>query len=478
MSTVTDLSVLRINYLTQQQYDDAVLQGLIDPDELYLTPAQGSGVTDVEVDGVSVVTGGVAEIDLTGKQDTLVSGTNIKTVNNQSLLGSGNIAISGGTQNVWYGTCSSGSNASPKVVTTTSGDFVLATGNTVFVKFSSGNTALTANVNVDSTGSKSICHTNGNTDINGRWYAGEVVGLVYDGTRFVMLEGGAADTIYYGVTKLSDSTSSTSTTLAATANAVKTAYDLADSKSIVSVTQTLSSGTEIGSVTVNGTATKLYAPSGGGSNVQADWTENDPTADSYIQNKPTTASITPVTKKTVVTGGTTTNIPNISSKTVVTGVTKATVVTGGSTTSITPVTKKTVVTSVTPATVVTGGSTTSITPVTSKTVVTSASGATASVSNGVLTLTDGSFGTGDSVTSGTAVNAYTSLTTGASASVSTGDSVTAGTAVNAYTSLTTGDSVTVTTGDSVTVGTPIAAYTSLTTGDSVTEGTAINVYKS
>ena len=35
------------------------------------------GVTDVEVDGVSVVTGGVAEIDLTGKQDTLIAGTNI-----------------------------------------------------------------------------------------------------------------------------------------------------------------------------------------------------------------------------------------------------------------------------------------------------------------------------------------------------------------------------------------------------------------
>lgn len=31
-----------------------------------------------------------------GKQDQLVSGTNIKTINNQSLLGSGNIAISGG----------------------------------------------------------------------------------------------------------------------------------------------------------------------------------------------------------------------------------------------------------------------------------------------------------------------------------------------------------------------------------------------
>ena len=34
---------------------------------------------------------------LDGKQATLVSGTNIKTVNNESLLGSGNITISGGT---------------------------------------------------------------------------------------------------------------------------------------------------------------------------------------------------------------------------------------------------------------------------------------------------------------------------------------------------------------------------------------------
>lgn len=33
---------------------------------------------------------------LSGKQDALVSGTNIKTVNNQSLLGSGNITIQGG----------------------------------------------------------------------------------------------------------------------------------------------------------------------------------------------------------------------------------------------------------------------------------------------------------------------------------------------------------------------------------------------
>lgn len=36
------------------------------------------------------------QTDLAGKQDTLVSGTNIKTINNESILGSGNIDIQGG----------------------------------------------------------------------------------------------------------------------------------------------------------------------------------------------------------------------------------------------------------------------------------------------------------------------------------------------------------------------------------------------
>ena len=44
-------------------------------------------------------------VAIKGKQDKLVSGTNIKTINSQSLLGSGNIVISGegggGVQNVY-----------------------------------------------------------------------------------------------------------------------------------------------------------------------------------------------------------------------------------------------------------------------------------------------------------------------------------------------------------------------------------------
>jgi hypothetical protein len=41
--------------------------------------------------------------EVKSKQDTLVSGTNIKTINNQSILGTGDITISGagGVQNVF-----------------------------------------------------------------------------------------------------------------------------------------------------------------------------------------------------------------------------------------------------------------------------------------------------------------------------------------------------------------------------------------
>ena len=73
MSSTTNLNTLKINYLTKEQYDTAAQQGLIEENELYLTPAEGTtgGVEDVEVDGTSVVTDGVAEIDLTGKANAV-----------------------------------------------------------------------------------------------------------------------------------------------------------------------------------------------------------------------------------------------------------------------------------------------------------------------------------------------------------------------------------------------------------------------
>ena len=187
------------------------------------------------------------------KQDRLVSGTNIKTINGTSVLGSGDIAVGGDsnvqsdwneadstddayiknkptipTKNIWYGTCSTASSTFIKTVTTTSGDFTLATGNIVVVKFvhecsdSSGST----NLNVDGTGSKFVAFA-GTTGTSGLWRDGEVVEFVYDGSNFVITEGGHASTSYWGVTKLSSSVSSTAQGLSATPYAVKQAYDLA-----------------------------------------------------------------------------------------------------------------------------------------------------------------------------------------------------------------------------------------------------------
>ncbi len=51
---------------------------------------KGTVTTSGTIDLGTVIT------DISDKQDTLVSGTNIKTINNNSLLGSGNISISGG----------------------------------------------------------------------------------------------------------------------------------------------------------------------------------------------------------------------------------------------------------------------------------------------------------------------------------------------------------------------------------------------
>lgn len=40
MATTTDLSTLKINYLTQAQYDDALANNQINTNELYLTPVK------------------------------------------------------------------------------------------------------------------------------------------------------------------------------------------------------------------------------------------------------------------------------------------------------------------------------------------------------------------------------------------------------------------------------------------------------
>ena len=94
----------------------------------------GNVVTSVKINGTTkspssgVVDLGTVVTDISGKQDKLVSGTNIKTINGTSLLGSGNIVISGGG-----GGSSSGSGAYAEVNHGTSDTTFTLTPNTFHV---------------------------------------------------------------------------------------------------------------------------------------------------------------------------------------------------------------------------------------------------------------------------------------------------------------------------------------------------------
>lgn len=112
-----------------------------------------------------------------GKQDALVSGTNIKTVNGNSLLGSGDLPIQGGgDKNVWYGTCSTRPLSTEKIVTTTSGDFELTDGNIIIVSFENS-VAGSPRLNVDGTGAVVVDYN----DEPERVYQGySTIAFVYD----------------------------------------------------------------------------------------------------------------------------------------------------------------------------------------------------------------------------------------------------------------------------------------------------------
>lgn len=187
-------------------------------------------VLKVYKDGVWEELGGTTQLD-GGNADTLdgYHASDFASAENLlSLRSEINNTITN-SKNTWYGTCSTSASTTAKVVTTSTGDFSLKEGNVVYVLFTYYAYA-SSTLNVDGTGAKSI-KVSGTSNVSTyQWGANEVVGFVYDGTYFRMLDGMIATTTYYGMTKLSSSTSSTSTSVAATSSAVKAAYDLANSK--------------------------------------------------------------------------------------------------------------------------------------------------------------------------------------------------------------------------------------------------------
>lgn len=123
----------------------------------------------------------------------------------------------------YFGICETEAATAAKVVTCD--EFSLKKGVFLAVQFTYGNTGSSPSMNVNGTGAKAICGTNGYYLSTNMWTDKQVVLFVYNGTWWIALYCLSATTSRYGTTMLSNSTSSTSMSLAATPYAVKLAYD-------------------------------------------------------------------------------------------------------------------------------------------------------------------------------------------------------------------------------------------------------------
>lgn len=139
----------------------------------------GSGnVADVTVDGVSVLVGDTAVIDLTGKADVSAIPTKVSELTNDS----GFIA----SPNVVYCTCATAAATAAKVATIEAGSLAsLNEGDQAIVKFTNANGVANPTLDIGGTGAKSIKRygtTAPSTSADTSWNAGSCVYFVFDGT--------------------------------------------------------------------------------------------------------------------------------------------------------------------------------------------------------------------------------------------------------------------------------------------------------
>ena len=134
-----------------------------------------------------------------------------------------------GNSKLWYGTSSTG--ASTQVKAVTCAGFTLETGSSIIVKFTNKQSYNgQPKLNVNSTGDVAIQYKGGTAGIRYMWNDGSTLQFVYDGTNWITEGRDIANTTYYGITKLNDTTTSTSVNMAATANAVRVTYNYAATK--------------------------------------------------------------------------------------------------------------------------------------------------------------------------------------------------------------------------------------------------------
>lgn len=97
-----------------------------------------------------------------------------------------------------YGICNTEANNANKVVEMTG--FTLIEGTTVHIKFTYNNTVANPTLNINGTGAKPIVQYGttvaGTTDSTSGWYAGAILALTYDGTRWVRDQGFNTNSTY------------------------------------------------------------------------------------------------------------------------------------------------------------------------------------------------------------------------------------------------------------------------------------------
>lgn len=115
-----------------------------------------------------------------------------------------------------YGECDTAAATQAKAVTVTPA-VTLTEGQMILVKFTYAQTYNGApTLNVNGLGAKNIKRIGTTNAARYEWLAGEVIEFVYDGSYWMMVDGGIATTTYNGATKLATSATSTSTALSLT----------------------------------------------------------------------------------------------------------------------------------------------------------------------------------------------------------------------------------------------------------------------
>lgn len=226
-------------------------------------------IEDVTVDGTSVVSAGVAEIDLSGKQDTLTAGSNI------TIAQDGTISATDTTYTAGTNVDITGGVISATDTTYTAGTNVTIDANNVI---SASDTTYSAGTNVQINNGVISA-----TDTTYSAFGGATAGadgsiglvpqpLIADKDKFLKGDG-TWDTIQPGASALDDLTN---VDITSPTNGQVLKYDSTNQEwvnanesgggggSTVTITPTLSTGTKIADYSIDGSTGALYAPNGGG----------------------------------------------------------------------------------------------------------------------------------------------------------------------------------------------------------------------